>query len=249
MGSIKSTVVKVIHENAVVEAGVRHILGPWSEFEVLPPDDSNFGIPRDQERPDMIILDHDSALEWAANRKSDSRDCTNVMVVAMLGQETDVRLALESGVRGYVQIGSSAEELVSAVRAVAAGRRYLCAASSLRMADSMGQPTLTHRESEVLALVFRGCNNKEVARSLDISVGTVKSHMRGLLSKLGAQCRTEALWVASQRGLIKRTSDSGAPKSHLTKKPIRTDGWTVPSVANSLSKQIPKYSVMRSASV
>jgi DNA-binding CsgD family transcriptional regulator len=88
------------------------------------------------------------------------------------------------------------------------------------MADSLAQPILTLREGEVLALIFRGFDNKEVARALCISVGTVKSHMRGLLGKLGARCRTEAPWIASQRGLISRTeaeaSDQDSPPAHST---------------------------------
>ncbi|HSI49487.1 MAG TPA: response regulator transcription factor [Ideonella sp.] len=214
MALFTPAVIEVTHENAVVEAGLRRILGAWPEFEVRGAKGaSGFTAPTGD--PDVIVLDHASGIQWAKNLQRHPR--TSIMVVSMTGQETDVRSALAAGVRGYVLIDCSADDIVNAARALAAGRRHLCTAATLLMADSLAQPTLTMRESEVLALVFRGNNNKEVARALDISVGTVKSHVRGLLMKLGARCRTEALWIASQRGLIARPMDAVADLSAMSR--------------------------------
>jgi DNA-binding NarL/FixJ family response regulator len=187
--------IELAHDDPVIEAGLRYILGAWPEFELRPAVDRDRGAPAD-----VVILDHDSGVRRAADPQAGARQGARILVVAMRGQEIEVRNALEAGVRGYVVVGCSADEIVSAVRAVAAGRRHLCSAATLRMVDSLSRPALTAREGEVLALVRRGHNNKEVARALGISVGTVKAHMRGLLSKLGARCRTEALWIASQQG-------------------------------------------------
>jgi len=217
MPATRPTVIELAHQNPVIEAGLRYILGAWPEFELRPSVDPSRPGEGWTSAPDMVILDHEGALHRATSRPMDSFSGANALVVAMMGQEIDVRSALEAGVRGYVVLGCPADEIVRAARAVAAGRRYLCSAATLRIADSLAQPSLTLRESEVLALVFRGHNNKEVARSLGISVGTVKAHMRGLLSKLGARCRTEALWIATERGLLTRQGGYGSEKAPLSR--------------------------------
>jgi two-component system NarL family response regulator len=61
---------------------------------------------------------------------------------------------------------------------------------------------LTSREGEVLCLLAKGMSNKSIARVLDIADGTVKSHVKSIMSKLGASCRTEAASIATERGLV-----------------------------------------------
>lgn len=217
MRLVAPAVVRVAHDNAVIEAGIRHILGAFPEFRIEPPAGSS---PFDEALaggPDLRVASHDGGLAWARDHQFSSAR-TQVMVIAMAPQEADVRCALEAGIRGYVLVGCAEHEIVAAARNVAAGRRHLCSTASLRMADSLSQPALTLREGDVLALVFRGLNNKEVARSLDISVGTVKSHLRGLMAKLGARCRTEALWIASQRGLILRADEANATRPQASRR-------------------------------
>jgi DNA-binding NarL/FixJ family response regulator len=202
MPATTPTVIELSHEIPVIEAGLRHILGAWPEFELRSAAGAGPLDPTQAPAPDVLILDHERALQRAAAGRLDPRVGAQVLVVAMSGQESEVRSALEAGIRGYVVVGCPSDEIVRAVRAVAAGHRYLCKAASSRLADHVGQPVLTLREGEVLSLVLRGQSNKEMARSLVISVGTVKAHMRSLFSKLGARCRTEALWIASERGLL-----------------------------------------------
>lgn len=219
----RSIAVEVTHDIAVVEAGLRAILGAFPEFEVRPATRAR----SPAADVDLIVADHESGLRCVARHGTDS----NVLVIAMSGQDADVRSALEAGVRGYVICGSE-DEIVRAARAVAAGRRHLCSAATLRVADSLGQPALTLRESDVLALVLRGQSNKEIARALGIAEGTVKAHMRALLTKLGARCRTEALWIASQRGFVLRPSGATAEREpvdlpaapvHARLAPVRLD--------------------------
>ena len=198
----KPTVLMVQHEHALIDAGLRLVLGAWPEFHVLPADAPSGQL----DAADVVVLDHDTALR---RRHPSQPGGPNTLVVSSIGQETNVRAALEAGVHGFVSISCSLDEIRMAARVVAAGRRYLCGAASLCIADNLAGPSLTAREFEVVALVSRGRNNKEVARLLGVSVGTVKSHMRALLAKLGAHCRTEAMWIASQRGLIPRPEASG----------------------------------------
>ena len=246
MHMTRPAVVTVAHQNAVIEAGLRHILGSWPEFEIQPSVGSNQFAAAQAGTSDVLILDHDSGIAWARNHQLEPAR-TKVMIVALTGQEADVRVALEAGIRGYVLVGCSEDEIVYAARDVAAGRRHLCSAATLRMADSLSQPTLTLRESDVLALVFRGLNNKEVARSLDISVGTVKSHMRGLLAKLGARCRTEALWIASQRGLITRPEEADSSRAQVSGRSSSPGSWIASRAGRLPSKAAPTLGVLQAA--
>lgn len=191
----KPAVLDIQHDHALINAGLRLTLGAWSEFHVLSSDPPSGQF----HAADVLLLDHDAALERGARSQPGG---PHALVVSTSGQDANVKAALEAGVRGYVSATCSADEIRMAVRVVAAGRRYLCSTASICIADSLALPALTARESEVLALVSRGRNNKEVARLLKISVGTIKCHMRSLFFKLGARCRTEAMWIASQRGLI-----------------------------------------------
>lgn len=198
----RSILVELRHGLPVVEAGLRHILEEWPDFELWPLPPAAAHAPWQERTPDVTILDHDRALQMVMDRSPTAASSRRILVVAMMGHELDVRGAVEAGIRGYVVTDCPTEEIVRAARAVAAGQRYLCTAASLCLADKLGQPALTLRENEVLSLAMRGQSNKEMARSLAISVGTVKAHMRTLFSKLGARCRTEALWLASEKGLI-----------------------------------------------
>jgi DNA-binding NarL/FixJ family response regulator len=236
--SARPTVIELSHEVPVVEAGLRQILGAWPEFELRPSSHDTAHPPTPQGAPDVLVLDPGRAMQRAVQSArhpasswpSEPSPRTQTLIVAMDGQALDVRGAVEAGIRGYVMVSCGRDEIVRAVRAVAAGHRHLCAAASLRLADRLDQPTLTPREREVLALVLRGLSNKEMARSLAISEGTVKAHLRTLFSKLGARCRTEALWIASERGLLTRpTPADGAP--------VRMDER--PMTASALAPDVP----------
>lgn len=211
--TIRTTEVALCHTVPVVEAGLRQILGACPEFALTPPPPALTQWPT-RSTPDVLILDHGRAMQ----REDLSR--AQILVVAMDNHDLDVHRALEAGIRGYVLASCSADEIVRATRAVAAGRRHLCAAASLRLADRLGQPSLTQREEEVLSLVLRGRSNKDMARALAISVGTVKSHMRTLFSKLGARCRTEALWIASEHGMLNRAGRTGAVPAQMADRPM-----------------------------
>src|SRR5205085_4074433 len=82
------------------------------------------------------------------------------------------------------------------------GIRYLSEAVSRSVAASLGRASLTERETDVLQLLAEGCCNKLIARRLGIGVGTVKTHVKGVMSKLDATARTHAVVVAAARGLI-----------------------------------------------
>ena len=89
-----------------------------------------------------------------------------------------------------------------AIREVFAGKSSLPQDVAAKLADSMAQPQLSQRERQVLAQMALGKSNKEIGQILYISEYTVKTHVKVILKKLNAISRTEAIAIASQRGLI-----------------------------------------------
>lgn len=126
-----------------------------------------------------------------------------VLVLTTYDNEEDIFAALEAGARGYLLKDTTKEEIITAVRQVHEGKRFLPQAIASRLADRMVRPGLTPRELDVLRLVSRGRANKEIASAMFISEETVKTHMKSLFQKLGVHDRAEAVAVSLQRGLIR----------------------------------------------
>ena len=117
--------------------------------------------------------------------------------------DEDIYRAIEAGALGYLLKDTFGSELVETIQAVAAGRRKVPAWIAERLAERQVLPSLTEREIEVLELIANGSSNKDVARFLGISEGTVKSHVVHILGKLDVDDRTAAVTTALARGLIR----------------------------------------------
>lgn len=160
---------------------------------------------------DVLITDHERGLRLAPmlrDAATAGRSQTRVMIVSANDREHDIKQALLAGVYGVVHSHCTADEVVRAVRSVAAQGRYLCPSMTQRVADSMTHESLTARETDVLRLLVLGHSNKAIALSLRIAVGTVKAHVKSIMEKLDAHTRTHAVSVATARGLV---SFDGAP--------------------------------------
>ncbi len=94
------------------------------------------------------------------------------------------------------------KELRDTIRAVHAGRRVVPAEIAMELAQHAGEDDLSPREMEVLRELARGNANREIAESLSVTEGTVKAHMKRILSKLGAKDRTHAVLLALKRGIL-----------------------------------------------
>lgn len=188
----------VSHPLPLLAAGVIHTLSRDGNIEVSPWDD---GAPPEA---DVVITDHETALALAARFAGGpaARPHTRVAVIAAAGRESEVRRALEAGVQGYLLARCSPDELVLCVRMLSTGSRYLSEAAMKCIADSLTHEPLTPREATVLGLLAEGLGNKAIANRLCIGLGTVKSHVVAILDKLGVSNRTQAVTVASTRGLL-----------------------------------------------
>lgn len=214
----------VLYNEPIVSAGLCATLGVQPDLEL------HTGAQADARGGpfDVILCDYETGMALAeADRASPGRTDTQplTLILTSMASETAVVRAMERGVQGYILLGSPLEELLTGIRELARSRRYLSQAVAHRVVESLGRETLTHRESEVLQLLSRGQCNKSIARQMQITVGTVKTHVKAVMAKLGADSRTHAVTVAAHRGLTALAAD---PLARLT---AMHTGGQAPSVA------------------
>lgn len=167
-------------------------------------------------RPDVVLMDvrmpRLDGLE-ATRQVRQKAPQTAVLVLTTFGEDEVVFEALRSGASGFLLKDTRPEDLLAAVRSVAAGEGHLDPSvtaavlahfrtSRAARADDRRLAALTAREREVLVLVARGLSNAEVAGELVVSPGTVKTHVASVLAKLGVRDRVQAVVVAYETGLV-----------------------------------------------
>ncbi|MCK9687137.1 response regulator transcription factor [Scleromatobacter humisilvae] len=162
---------------------------------------------------DVVVTDFDNGIRILAAMHALQLDRagTKVAIVANAEREWQIRDALKRGAAGFLPLGSSAEELYVAVRTVHRGECHLSPSIAARLATSLATEPLTEREGQVLALLTDGLCNKHIASRLDISVGTVKAHLRSAFDKLGVHSRTEAILIAERRGMLRQPGPARRP--------------------------------------
>lgn len=199
--------VRIMLTDPVVSAGIRAILDRACSLELLI-DDASPTSPVSEPDTAVVIADYRSGIDLHRAIMHDPKyDGIRVLIVTQLDKEWEVRHAVEWGVHGYVLQSCVPAELAHAIIALSSGRRYLSSRVTRCVADSLTQSGLTGREADVLQLLGKGYCNKLIARELGIGLGTVKSHLKGLMAKLNVSARTQAVIVATQRGLI--NADTG----------------------------------------
>lgn len=198
----RSTILVMQHD-PLLRAGLVAALRQQESFEVIVEEEDTLG--EHERRIDVVVADYSHAMRWAdAAVRSGCRPLATARVLALTSndREADIRRAIEAGIHGYLLLGGPLSELIEGVTTVARGVRYLGRSVAQRMADSLARAALTSREIEVLQLVMIGESNKVIARQLHIELGTVKSHMTAIMTKLGATSRTQAAGIAASRGLV-----------------------------------------------
>ena len=125
-----------------------------------------------------------------------------IIVLTTYKGDTLVGRAVQAGACGYLLKSSLRHELLAAIQAVHAGRRYIAPEAQAEMARYASADVLSNRELEVLRLVAQGNSNRETGALLSIKEETVKAHMSTILAKLGAKDRTHAVTIALRRGIL-----------------------------------------------
>lgn len=156
--------------------------------------------------PDVVLLDLRmpglDGLDVAAEVNA-AKLPTKVIILTTFESQEDVNRSMKAGARGYLPKDSSQEEILDAIRRVSLGETYLPARIVQKVAEGFRKPQLSPRELEVLQGVAAGKSNKEIGVQLFIAEGTVKTHVKSLLEKLGAVGRTAAIREAVHRGLVR----------------------------------------------
>ncbi len=151
---------------------------------------------------DMPVKDGIAALAELRAKAPTAR----ALMLTMHDEASYVRRAFDEGAYGFVSKEASGDELLSAIRAVASGRRYLepRVGAEIAVAPSGDEPPLplSERELEILRLIALGHTNAEIAKSLYLSVRTVESHRKSVQDKLGVQTRAELVRLALDAGLV-----------------------------------------------
>ena len=205
----RMTRVLIVDDHPVFRDGLAGLLATLPEVEVA----GTAGTAEEalavlsETMPDVVLMDINlpgaSGVE-ATRRASQIAPATAVLVISMVDDDDSVFAALAAGARGYVLKGASAAEITAALRTVAAGGAVFGAGIASRMLARMPaqlsgpkQPAaaedLTAREREVLDLLAEGASNRQIARSLGLSLKTVQNHVSRILDKLQAADRTQAV--------------------------------------------------------
>jgi two-component system NarL family response regulator len=159
-----------------------------------------------QERPDITLLDLrmpeldgvDVIKEIRVRDKS-----ARIIVLTTFDGDEDIYRAIRAGAKGYLLKDITREALLDSIRRVHLGETCVPLHLIAKLTDRVSGETLSERELEVLRLMAKGKSNKEIATTLFISEGTVKSHGKSIFAKLNVASRTEAVTEATRRGFLR----------------------------------------------
>jgi two-component system NarL family response regulator len=200
--------VLLVDDHALLRTGVANIINQEADLQVVA--EAGNGVEAleayDRVRPDVTLLDLRMPVMEGVEvvhrlRERDPR--ARVIVLTTYDTDEEISRALRAGAKAYVLKDISADGLVACIRDVLAGKTYLAPAAAAKLAEDVTRVQLTPRELASLRLMADGKSNKEIANELGISDRTVKTHLGHLFEKLGVTSRTEAVKVATRRGLVR----------------------------------------------
>jgi DNA-binding NarL/FixJ family response regulator len=210
--------VLLVDDQTLVRQGVRSLLDLSDEIRVVAEaSDGAQALQMVPEiKPDVVLLDmrmpNMSGLD-VLNVLKERGDAPPVIILTTFDDDQLVLAGMKSGAKGYLLKDVSLEQLVEAVKTVAAGGSLVAPVVTQRLLSglknmqndfaSLDRPDpLTDRETEILRLMASGYSNKEIANSLGVAEGTVKNHVSNILSKLGVRDRTRAVLKAFELGIV-----------------------------------------------
>ncbi|MGH2997343.1 MAG: response regulator [Gaiellaceae bacterium] len=208
--------VLIADDHAVVRQGLRTFLGLQEEIDVVgeAADGEEALAAVEELGPDVVLMDlvmpRMDGVE-AIRLIRERRPSTRVIVLTSFVDDDKVFPAVRAGAAGYLLKDVQPQELVSAIRTVHGGEALLHPAVAARLMEEFAaagerprrSELLTPRERQVMRLIARGLANKAIARELEVSEKTVKTHVSNILGKLGLTDRTQAALYAVREGIVK----------------------------------------------
>jgi two-component system NarL family response regulator len=215
--------VLVVDDHALFRRGLEMVLGQESDIEVVgeASDGAEAIKVAAETTPDIVLMDVRMPRRGGIDATTAIKDAVpsaKIIMLTISDEEGDLYDAIKAGAMGYLLKEISIEEVATAVRAVHNGQSLISPsmaskllnefATMVRKDDERQQvpaPRLTDREMEVLRLVAKGLNNRDIAKKLFISENTVKNHIRNILEKLQLHSRMEAVVYAVREKLLEIT--------------------------------------------
>jgi len=215
--------VLVVDDHALFRRGLEMVLAHEPDIEVVgEAEDGAEAVEKAVETtPDIVLMDVRMPKRGgidACTAIKDAVPSSKIIMLTISDEEVDLYDAIKAGAMGYLLKEISIEEVASAIRAVHGGQSLISPsmaskllnefASMIKRGDERQQvpaPRLTDREMEVLRLVAKGLNNRDIAKQLFISENTVKNHIRNILEKLQLHSRMEAVVYAVREKLLEIT--------------------------------------------
>jgi len=205
---VDTATVLLVDDHALLRTGVANIINQEPDLQVVA--EAANGVEAlaafRRHRPDVTLLDLRMPVMEGVETVRQLREIdphVKVIVLTTYDADEDIARALQAGAKAYVLKDISADALVACIHHVLAGKSYVAPAAAAKLADRLTQVQLTPRELSALRLMADGKANKEIAQDLGISERTVKTHLGHLFEKLGVTSRTEAVKVATRRGLVR----------------------------------------------
>lgn len=201
----------LVDDHAVVREGVRAVLEEHGDLAVVGECASGDEALRCAPAlvPDVALVDLKMPGIGAVETIRGLRErvpAIRVLVFTSFGEDALIRATLDAGATGFLLKDALRQDLIHAIRSVAAGQPYLAPAAQRQLMDLLrkgapGRETLTTRERDVLRLIAAGLSNKAIGRHLNLTEGTVKGYVSQILAKLQLADRTQAALYAVRNGL------------------------------------------------
>jgi DNA-binding NarL/FixJ family response regulator len=199
--------VLAVDDHAVVRQGVAVLVGTQPDMTVV--GEASNGREAIQQfrahRPDVTLMDLQmpemNGLDAIIAIRAEFPEA-KILVLTTYKGDVQILRALKAGAQGYMLKNAFHKELIETIRAVHAGKKALSPEASFEIAEHAMDDALTQAEIAVLRLIATGNANKQIADQLSISEETVKSRVKNILSKLGANDRTHAAMIGLKRGII-----------------------------------------------
>jgi DNA-binding NarL/FixJ family response regulator len=198
--------VLISHSDPFIAAGLEAVLRKRRDLKILiRRPGTDVALPDEKSaKADVVIADYESGLRLS---ETGGESGGRVVILTHSDSEDQICRALHRGVRGYLLLGCTPEELVVGIRSVYEGGVALGPLVAGRIAENMKQQALTAREKGVLRQLMLGLSNKRIAAKFNLREGTIKTHVKSILGKLNAASRTEAIAIAHRRGLLAYQSE------------------------------------------
>ncbi|HMM48073.1 MAG TPA: response regulator transcription factor [Miltoncostaeaceae bacterium] len=202
----------LVDDHSIVREGLRRVLAQHDDLVVVGEAASGEAAVAlvTRRRPSVVVMDARMPGEdglSATERLREASPATRVIMFTAHAEQDLLWDAFEAGAQGFVLKDSDSETLVGAIRQVAAGEPFVDPRLGPGFLERMGRPrrggVLSAREREILQMLADGYSNREVSERLVVSVETVKTHVKHILSKLEAEHRTQAVAIGIRQSLIR----------------------------------------------